>query len=174
MPANIAIHEITEQCPATVSLCRIQAQARPMESAQHARHVRTKAGVALLLTFAAGCVDIVGFITLYHTFTAHMTGATVHLGQNLLDRKWLDAASAGCVVVAFLAGSVIGRAIIEIGSRKGVRSIASATLLLEAALIAGVVPLADGNAGGCRGAANRDADPNRLPYRAYDLCDRKC
>jgi uncharacterized membrane protein YoaK (UPF0700 family) len=114
-----------------------------MSQVQQPRHIRIKSRVALLLTFAAGCVDIVGFLTLYHTFTAHMTGVTVHLGQDLLERDWPDAAKAACVVVAFLLGSVFGRAVIEVGTRKRVRSIASATLLLEAVLIAAVVPLAN-------------------------------
>lgn len=113
-----------------------------MQAEQHARHVRTKGAVALLLSFAAGCVDMVGFLTLYHTFTAHMSGATVDLGQDLLQEHWSDAASAGCVIATFLLGSIVGRTLIEIGARRHVRRIASATLLLEAGLIAAVVPLA--------------------------------
>ena len=113
-----------------------------MQPAQHTRHLLTKGAVALLLTFAAGCVDIVGFLTLYHTFTAHMTGATVHLGQDLLQEHWGDAANAGCVIATFLLGSILGRTFIEVGARRHVRSVASATLLLEAALIAAVAPLA--------------------------------
>jgi len=92
----------------------------------------------LLLTFAAGFVDIVGYLAIYQTFTAHMTGATVHVAQNLVAAHWMDAVKAGCVVSAFLLGSVIGRTIIEIGTRVRMRSIASATLLIEAALIVAV------------------------------------
>ncbi len=33
-----------------------------------------KCAVAIILTFAAGCVDIVGYLSAYHVFTAHMTG----------------------------------------------------------------------------------------------------
>ncbi|MGI9103511.1 MAG: YoaK family protein [Terriglobales bacterium] len=103
---------------------------------------RSKAVVALLLTFSAGCVDIVGYLTLYQMFTAHMTGDTVHLGESVLGARWMDAASAGCIIAAFLFGSIAGRTLIEIGSRRRFRSIASTNLLLEAALIAAVVPLA--------------------------------
>lgn len=109
---------------------------------QSARHIRVKSAVALLLTFVAGCVDILGYLTLFHIFTANMTGNTVHLGDRLLVADWAGAARAGCVIAAFLAGSVVGRTIIEIGSRTRVRTIASAALLLEAALIAAVIPLA--------------------------------
>jgi uncharacterized membrane protein YoaK (UPF0700 family) len=92
--------------------------------------------VALLLTFAAGCVDIIGYLTIYKVFTAHMTGVTVHLAQNAADRQWAKAAPMACVLGAFLIGSVFARTLIEVGARRRVRSIASATLLCEAVLIA--------------------------------------
>jgi hypothetical protein len=47
-----------------------------MPQVQHARHISTKSAIALLLTFAAGCVDIVGYLAIYQIFTANMTGAT--------------------------------------------------------------------------------------------------
>ncbi len=100
---------------------------------------RAKAAIALLLTLAAGCVDIVGFLTLYHIFTAHMTGATVHVSASAVEAHWIDAWHGAVVIVAFTAGSIVGRGVIEYGARKRVRSIASATLLLEAFLIAAVI-----------------------------------
>jgi uncharacterized membrane protein YoaK (UPF0700 family) len=97
-----------------------------------------KAVVALLLTFAAGCVDIIGFMNLYHTFTAHMTGVTVHLGQNLMRGKAYDCAVLFATVGAFVLGSVIGRTVVEIGLRKQVRSAATSSLALEFLLIIAV------------------------------------
>lgn len=101
-------------------------------------HRSRKRATALLLTLAAGFVDIVGYLSLYHEFTAHMTGDTVHLGNDLLQHRWPDALAAACIVGAFLAGSILGRSIIEIGRRTRIRAIASVTLLIEAALIAAV------------------------------------
>lgn len=118
-----------------------------MAMVQHARHISTKSAVALLLTFAAGCVDIVGYLAIYQLFTANMTGATVRLSQNVMEAHWSEAAKAACVLAAFLLGSVIGRTVIEIGARSRIRSIASATLLLEAALIAAVIPTASHSSG---------------------------
>ena len=92
---------------------------------------RAKAAMALLLTLAAGCVDIVGFQTLYHIFTAHMTGATVHLSASAVEAHWADAWYGLAVIAAFIAGSVVGRGVIEYGARRRVRSIASATLLTQ-------------------------------------------
>jgi uncharacterized membrane protein YoaK (UPF0700 family) len=97
-----------------------------------------KAGVALLLTFTAGNVDINGFINLFQVFTAHMTGVTVHLGRDINQHHWGAAGMGAGVLAAFMAGSVAGRAIIEAGARTGLRRVASITLLLEASLLAAV------------------------------------
>ncbi len=111
---------------------------------------KVKSAVALMLTFSAGMVDIVGYVAVYHWFVAHMTGNTVHLGNELLTGKWDDAAKAGTVIGSFIVGSVIGRAVIEAGARKRQRTIASITLLAEAVLIFAFIrmkPLASTSAG---------------------------
>ncbi|MFZ3340970.1 MAG: YoaK family protein [Terriglobales bacterium] len=97
-----------------------------------------KAFAALSLALAAGSVDIIGYVSFGQLFTAHLTGDTVHLGQNLFDARWEQAAKAGAIILAFFAGSIIGRAMIEVASRLRVRSVATATLLLEAVLIGAV------------------------------------
>lgn len=102
--------------------------------------VKVKAGVALALAFAAGCVDIIGFIRFGHAFTAHLTGETVHLGQGVIEAKWEEVSKAGVIIAIFVTGSIVGRTIIEVGSRAKVRSAAMMCLLLEGALIAVVIP----------------------------------
>jgi uncharacterized membrane protein YoaK (UPF0700 family) len=97
--------------------------------------ISTKAIVALLLTFAAGYVDVVGYLALYQVFTANMTGNTVHFAINLLHSNWQDATLAGAMIPIFVAGSIVGRAIIEVGARNRIRRIASLTLSIEALLI---------------------------------------
>jgi uncharacterized membrane protein YoaK (UPF0700 family) len=92
-------------------------------------------------------VDIVGYLAIYQMFTAHMTGDTVHLAQNLLERHWSEAGAAACVIGAFLAGSIVGRVIIEIGVRTAVRRIASLALLGEAALITVVTVIGSSQTG---------------------------
>lgn len=106
-----------------------------------------KSAVAIVLTFAAGCVDIVGFLSVYHTFTAHMTGNTVHLGNSLFGGDAKEAGLAALVLIAFVGGSLAGRALIEVGARNRIRAIASWTLGIEAALLAIV---ASGELGGLR------------------------
>jgi uncharacterized membrane protein YoaK (UPF0700 family) len=99
------------------------------------RHIRTKAVIALLLTFAAGFVDVVGLLAVYKIFTAHMTGTTVRIGEQLVRGNWSAAAVAALVVAGFIAGSIAGRVLIEVGSRAAIRRIASLTLALETALL---------------------------------------
>lgn len=96
---------------------------------------RSKAAVALGLTFAAGMVDIVGYISVYHLFVANMTGNTVHLGHNLVIGNWKQAARAGTIIVTFVLGSIIGRSIIEAGARRRIKRVATVTLLVEAFII---------------------------------------
>jgi uncharacterized membrane protein YoaK (UPF0700 family) len=100
---------------------------------------RTKAGIALGLTFAAGMVDVIGYIAVYHMFVAHMTGDTVHLGHNLVIGNWDQAVKASTVIVTFVAGSIAGRSIIEGGTRRKMKSVATVSLTLEAILILIVV-----------------------------------
>jgi uncharacterized membrane protein YoaK (UPF0700 family) len=96
---------------------------------------RSKAAVALGLTVAAGMVDIVGYISVFHLFVAHMSGDTVHLGHNLVIANWNQAARAAIIMAAFIIGSIIGRSIIETGARRRIQRVATVTLLFEASLI---------------------------------------
>lgn len=50
--------------------------------------------------------------------------------------SWDEAARAGATIAGFLAGSVLGRMVIESAARKGIRKVASFTLLGEAMLVA--------------------------------------
>lgn len=108
-----------------------------MQAPPQTSRIRGKSAAALLLTFTAGFVDIVGYILVYHVFVAHMTGATVHLGNTLMTGDWGKAAQGGATIGSFVVGSVVGRIVIEAGSRKRRRTVATVTLLAEAALVLG-------------------------------------
>ena len=62
---------------------------------------------------------------LWADVTAHLTGDTVHLGQNLLQQQWSRVAEAAVIILAFIAGSLVGRTAIEIGSRRKAHSVAA-------------------------------------------------
>jgi uncharacterized membrane protein YoaK (UPF0700 family) len=102
-------------------------------------HNNAKIAMALLLTFVAGFVDIVGYIAVYHLFTANMTGTTVHLGHDLVTGQHVAAIIALSILGAFVLGSVGGRALIEVGARRHVRSIASIAIAVELALVLGFI-----------------------------------
>lgn len=120
------------------------------------RHTKPKAVVALLLTLAAGFVDVVGVLSVYKLFTAHMTGTTVHLGEQLIEGNWPAATAAAIVIAAFLIGSILGRVMIEAASRAEMRRVASFTLVLEGVLLASVAWW------GSTALENRGADHSNL------------
>jgi uncharacterized membrane protein YoaK (UPF0700 family) len=91
--------------------------------------------VALVLSLASGLVDIVGYLGVYHLFTSHLTGTTVQLGHVIARGDWMKAIMAATIVGCFFCGSVLGRALIGIGSRHGIKRIASITLAIETALL---------------------------------------
>lgn len=94
-----------------------------------------------MLTFAAGCVDIVGYLALYHTFTAHMTGVTVHIGQSVIEGDWSKLWKSSAVLLSFICGSILGRVVIEISARSNIQRSATPPLALEAMLIGAVAVL---------------------------------
>lgn len=106
-----------------------------MENVPQIPRTRAKSAVALLLTFAAGVVDIVGFILVYHMFVAHMTGETVHIGNDIITGNWPAVTKAGVILASFVLGSIVGRTIIEAAVRRHKRTAATATLLLESVLV---------------------------------------
>jgi uncharacterized membrane protein YoaK (UPF0700 family) len=91
--------------------------------------------MALTLTFVAGFVDVVGYLSAYHAFAANMTGNTVHLGQALITGERSVTLLMLGTVTAFLCGSIAGRTVMEAAWRFRLRTVASITLALEAGLI---------------------------------------
>jgi uncharacterized membrane protein YoaK (UPF0700 family) len=96
----------------------------------------SKIAVALVLTLGSGLVDIIGYVGVFHLFTAHVTGTTVHLGQSLVLDRHTDVLSATAVLVSFFFASVLGRAMIEAASRRRFHRIASITLGIETIMLA--------------------------------------
>lgn len=94
-----------------------------------------KSAIALWLTFLAGFVDIAGAITNYDIFSAHMTGTTVRLGEHLVQRHWNALGITGLVLASFVAGSLVGRILIEAAARASFRSVAAITLGCETVLL---------------------------------------
>ncbi|MGH6886975.1 MAG: YoaK family protein, partial [Geminicoccales bacterium] len=86
----------------------------------------------VLLAVAAGCVDAVSFLGLGQVLTAAMTGNTVLLGLALGQADAQAALRGGVALAGFVAGAVLGAAIVERGARAAIWSPAvTAALGLE-------------------------------------------
>ena len=98
---------------------------------------RRRDSFVLLLAWAAGSVDAIGYFGLNHVFTANMTGNTVLLGLSLGQGRSIAALSNLVALAGFAAGVALGALIVEKGAQPGAwdRHI-TAALFLEAMMLA--------------------------------------
>jgi len=75
--------------------------------------------LVLLLAWAAGSVDAIGFLGLGHVFTANMTGNTVLLGLSLGEGRSLAALANVVALAGFCLGVAFGALIVERDSNRG-------------------------------------------------------
>jgi oxalate decarboxylase len=92
--------------------------------------------VSMLLTWAAGFVDAVGFLALGHIYTANMSGNSIAVGIQTFNRNWPEALIRFWPVAAYVAGLLFCRVLLEFGARRRIRRIATVTLALEILLLA--------------------------------------
>lgn len=95
-----------------------------------------EAWIATLLAWAAGAVDAIGYLTLFHLFTAHMSGNSVAMGAHLGQQQWSEAFRRMFPVPVFILGVAIGGVVTELAGRRGLRSVFAPALALEAVLLA--------------------------------------
>lgn len=91
--------------------------------------------IAAFLTWIAGFVDAVGFLSLGHLYTANMSGNSVALGFQLSWQNWPEAVRRILPVISYIIGLLFCRILIEFGARERIRFIASLTWLCEIALL---------------------------------------
>ncbi|HVW89749.1 MAG TPA: YoaK family protein [Gaiellaceae bacterium] len=104
--------------------------------------------LALALAAVAGFVDVVGYLTLNHLFSAHMTGNASKLGVALGRGSLTDALPMALALVLFAAGVAVGTVLVD--ARRP-----AAALALQGALIAGFMAIV-----GC----------GEHPYYALEAC----
>ncbi len=100
-----------------------------------ARKVREQCCLALALACVGGFVDAVGYLTLFHLFTAHMSGNSIALGVHVGEGDWADALHRAFPIPLFVAGVMLGAAVGEALVRAGVRSAFAFTVGLEILLL---------------------------------------
>jgi uncharacterized membrane protein YoaK (UPF0700 family) len=98
---------------------------------------RQRDWLAVALTAIAGSIDAIGYIVLFHVFTANMTGNTVALAIGLVESDWATAARRGFAIPMFLVGLLFSRFIVHVADRRKWRHAATALFGTEAALLAG-------------------------------------
>jgi uncharacterized membrane protein YoaK (UPF0700 family) len=91
--------------------------------------------LAIALTAVAGSVDAIGYIVLFHVFTANMTGNTVGIGLGLVEHDWWLLARRGFAVPMFLIGMLWSRFAVHVGRRRRWRHTAALLFGSEAALL---------------------------------------
>jgi uncharacterized membrane protein YoaK (UPF0700 family) len=109
---------------------------------------------AVTLAAVAGFLDVVGYLTLAHLFTAHMTGNTSKLGVALGHGDLGAALPLALALPLFATGIAAGTLLVD--ARR-----ASLPLLLQAALVAAFMTIG--------GLAGRHGDTVASPYPFYVL-----
>jgi uncharacterized membrane protein YoaK (UPF0700 family) len=91
--------------------------------------------LAAFLTWMAGFVDAVGYLSLGQIYTANMSGNSVAVGIHAVLGEWTETLRRLLPVVAYFAGLLYCRLLIAYGASRHIRRIASLTLLCEIALL---------------------------------------
>lgn len=95
-----------------------------------------KVNLALAMTWAAGFVDLVGYVSLYGLYTSHMTGNTVAMARHISELQWSGVVRRGWPILTFVAGLILGSFIYEAERSRQIRVPFPPAVALEALLIA--------------------------------------
>jgi uncharacterized membrane protein YoaK (UPF0700 family) len=91
--------------------------------------------IAAFLTWIAGFVDAVGFVSLGHIYTANMSGNSVAVGIQSASQNWPETIRRFWPVLLYLVGLLFCRLLIEWGARERIRSIAALSFVCEIVLL---------------------------------------
>src|SRR5579884_1368140 len=96
----------------------------------------TRFFISALLTWIAGYVDAVGWLTYRHIYTANMSGNSVGIGTSAALAHWPETALRAWPVLLYVAGVLACRIFIEAAARRAIRRIAWLMFGIEIALLA--------------------------------------
>ena len=95
-----------------------------------------KVNIAVAMTWAAGFVDLVGYVSLYGLYTSHMTGNTVAMARHISALQWSGVVRRGWPILTFVFGLMLGAFIYEAERRRQIQIPFPPAIGLEALLIA--------------------------------------
>jgi uncharacterized membrane protein YoaK (UPF0700 family) len=106
-------------------------------AAQLSHHHRSRetARLAVLLAWVAGGVDAVGYLTLAHLFTAHMSGNSVAFATALGQAHWATVLERGAPIALFAAGIAAGTIVAAASDARGVQHSSVPVFGVEALLL---------------------------------------
>ena len=104
-----------------------------------------KVNLALAMTWAAGFVDLVGFVSLYGLYTSHMTGNTVAMARHISELDWPGVVRRGWPIVTFVFGLMLGSLIYEVEKRRKIPAPFPPAIALEVLMIAIFIALGIGS-----------------------------
>ncbi len=95
----------------------------------------------MAMAWVAGFVDVVGWLLLYHVYTAHMTGNTSSLGIDVAERNWTEALHHAWPLVPFVLGLLFSAFTTTVAHRLGWHSSFSIALATELLLLSALIGL---------------------------------
>jgi uncharacterized membrane protein YoaK (UPF0700 family) len=101
-----------------------------------------KLWLAVCLTWTAGLVDAVGYIALYHIYTANMSGNSIAFGASGAGWNWYRAFERGTPIFFFFLGLCLCGFLLEWSRRRRRRAPLARLLALEAACLVAFALLA--------------------------------
>lgn len=101
------------------------------------RHRLALAVLVLLLSWVAGGVDAIGWLTLGHVYCAHMSGNTIGVMTHIVLGDWGETARFASAVAAFVVGLLAAAATEAMSGSNRLRLGLSIPLGTEAALLLG-------------------------------------
>ncbi|HEY1959080.1 MAG TPA: YoaK family protein [Polyangiaceae bacterium] len=96
----------------------------------------TSRTLVLLLGLVAGSVDAIGYVTLFHLFTANMTGNSIDVANGIAAHRLSGSAWHALPISAFLLGAIVGALFASAHRSKALALVAEALALAAFALLA--------------------------------------
>ncbi len=104
-----------------------------------------KVAIAILMTWTAGFIDLVGFVSLYGLYVSHMSGNTVAMARHISQLDWIGFVRHAWPIATFIFGLILGAFIYDAEKRRHIKVPFPTTIGLEALLVTAFIAAGAGN-----------------------------